>query len=194
MATRASWVQGGDLRGARAARQHGRSAHALVALATSGLPVRFEVALGPATLDGSQTELTGDSGIVYVIASQSGNDDWCAAVPVVGSFAVLGGRQPAIYIGATFTGWVPNIEMALEGDAWVAVDVEIPEGEQAFKFANSRDWSDQDWGDAEGFSGTLVPTTGGGPNVRLSVPETGLYRFRFNDITLEYSVQPQVEE
>ncbi len=166
----------------------------LVALATSGLPVRFEVALGPATLDGSQTELTGESGIVYVIASQPGNDEWCAAVPVVGSFAVLGGRQPAMYIGATFTGWVPNIEMELEGDAWVAGDIEIPEGEQAFKFANSGDWSDQDWGDAEGFSGTLVPTTGGGPNVRLSVPETGFYRLRFNDITLEYSVQPQVEE
>lgn len=167
----------------------GDAAPTLSAKATSGLAVQFEVALGPATLNGSQIVPTGNSGIVYVIASQPGNDTWCAAIPVVGSFAVLGGHREAMYIGATFTDWAPDIVMELQGDVWVAEDVSVPAGEQEFKFANSQDWSQQDWGDAEGFSGTLVPTTGGGPNARISVPETAPYRFSFNDLTLEYSVQ-----
>ena len=170
--------------------QYGNPGPTLSATATSGLPVQFEVALGPATVDGSQTQPIGQSGIVYVVASQPGNAMWCAAVPVVGSFAVLGGHQQAMYIGATFTGWAPDIAMQFEDDTWVAEEVSIPAGEHEFKFANSQDWSQQDWGNAEGFSGTLVPTTGGGPNVSISVPETALYRFSFNDLTLEYSVQP----
>jgi hypothetical protein len=58
----------------------------LSATATSGLPVKFELSLGPATLLGNQAQPTGKSGIVYVVASQPGNATWCAALPVVGSF------------------------------------------------------------------------------------------------------------
>ncbi len=110
-------------------------------------------------------------------------------MPMVGSFAVLDGHQPAMYIGATFTDWAPNIAMQFEGDTWVAEEASISAGEHEFKFTSSEDWSQQDWSNAEGFSGTLEPTTSGGPNVRISVPETAVYRFRFNDLTLEYSVQ-----
>ena len=169
---------------------YGNPGPTLSATATSGLPVKFERALGPAKVDGSQTQPTGQSGIVYVVASQRGNSTWCAAVPVVGSFAVLGGHQQAMYIGATFTGWAPDIVMQFEGETWVAENVSIPAGEHEFKFTSSQDWSQDDWGNAEGFSGTLENTTGGGPNVRISVPETALYRFSFHDLTLEYSVQP----
>jgi hypothetical protein len=161
----------------------------LSARATSGLPVQFEVALGPAKVDGNQAEPTGQSGIAYVVASQPGDSTWCAAMPVVGSFAVIGGHQPAMYIAGTFTDWAPSIGMQLKGETWVAEEVRIPAGEHEFKFANSDDFSKLDWGNAQGFSGTVVPTTGGGPNVRISVPETAFYRFRFNDLTLEYSLE-----
>jgi hypothetical protein len=117
--------------------QYGDGGPTLSATATSGLPVRFEVALGPAELVGNQAQPTGMSGIVYVVASQPGNDTWCAALPVVGSFAVLGGHQPAMYIGASFTNWVPNISMKLESDTWVAEKVHIPAGDHEFKFANA---------------------------------------------------------
>ena len=169
--------------------QYGNPGPTLSATATSGLPVQFEVALGPATVDGNQTLPTGQSGIVYVVASQPGDAAWCAATPVVGSFGVTGGHQQAMYIGASFTDWEPNISMELQGDVWVAEEVPIPAGEQEFKFANSEDWSQQDWGNAQGFIGTLVPTTGGGPNARISVPETATYTVRFNDLTLAYSLQ-----
>src|SRR5690606_13712857 len=101
----------------------------LSATASSGLPVQFEVSLGPAQMEGDQARPTGQSGVVYVVASQSGDDTWCASVPVVGSFAVTGGHQPAMYIGATFTDWAPSIEMQLQDDTWVAEEVEVPAGE-----------------------------------------------------------------
>jgi hypothetical protein len=169
--------------------EYGNPGPTLSASAGSGRPVQFEVALGPAQLVGNQAQPTGKSGIVYIVASQPGDGTWCAAVPVVGSFAVIGGHQPAMYIGATFTAWAPSVEMQLDGDTWIAEQVQVPAGEQEFKFANSQDWSKEDWGDAQGFSGTVTPTTGGGPNVRISVPETASYRFEFNDLTLEYALE-----
>jgi Alpha galactosidase C-terminal beta sandwich domain len=169
--------------------EYGDPGPTLSATASSGLPVQFEVSLGPAQLEGNQAQPTGKSGIVYFVASQPGDDTWCATVPVVGSFAVLDGHQPAMYIGATFTDWAPNIEMQLEGETWVAEEVQIPAGEHEFKFANSQDFSKEDWGDAQGFSGTVKETTGGLPNVQISVPDTAVYRFEFNDITLEYSLE-----
>jgi hypothetical protein len=161
----------------------------LSATATSGLPVQFEVALGPAQMNSNQARLTGQSGTVYVVASQPGNATWCAAKPVVGSFDVIGGHQPEMHIGGTFTDWAPIIPMRFVGEDWIADSVRIPAGEHEFKFSNTRDWSDQDWGNAQGFAGTVVPTTGGGPNVRIAVASTGLYRFKFNDLTLEYSIE-----
>jgi hypothetical protein len=161
----------------------------LSATATSGLPVQFEVALGPANISGNQAQPTGKSGIVYVVASQPGDGRWCAAIPVTGSFVVTGGHQPAMYIGGTFTNWAPKIAMQLKGDTWIAEAVRIPPGNHEFKFANSNDWSKDDWGDAQGFSGVAKRTTGGGPNIRISVPEGGFYRVMFNDLTLEYSLQ-----
>jgi hypothetical protein len=140
-------------------------------------------------MQGTQAQPTGKSGIVYVIASQSGDDRWCAALPLVGAFAVLGGHQQAMYIGASFTNWAPDISMRLEGDAWTAEGVDIPAGDHEFKFTNAQDWSQQDWGNAQGLSGTLTLTTGGGPNVRISVPEAGRYRVSFNDLTLAYALQ-----
>jgi hypothetical protein len=89
--------------------EYGNPGPMLSATATSGLPVQFEVSLGPARVDGRHAQPTGPSGIVHVVASQPGNGTWCAAMPVVGSFAVLGGHQQATYMGASLTNRSPNI-------------------------------------------------------------------------------------
>jgi hypothetical protein len=67
--------------------------------------------------------------------------------------------------------------------------VQIPASDYEFKFANSNDWSKQDWGNEQGPTGTAGPTTGGAANIRISVPQTAFYRLRFNDLTLEYALQ-----
>jgi hypothetical protein len=62
----------------------------LSATATSGLPVSFEVESGPATLGSDGVTLTfSGTGIVTVLATQLGNDEWLAAASVEQSFNVL---------------------------------------------------------------------------------------------------------
>jgi len=59
----------------------------LIAEASSGLPVQFEVS-GPAVLSEGTLYVTG-VGTVTIIASQPGNDDYAAASPVTNAFLVL---------------------------------------------------------------------------------------------------------
>jgi hypothetical protein len=158
------------------------------ASASSDLPVQFEIALGPATVEEGMVHLTGQNGRVFVVASQPGDSDFCAAFPKVRSFEVTGGHQAAMYVAGTFTGWSPNIRMTLVDDTWVAEDVEITAGHHEMKFANTNDWSGDDWGNATGLAGTAQLATGGGPNISFTMPQTGSYDIHFNDITLAYSV------
>lgn len=168
---------------------YGNTGPLLSATATSGLPVKFEVALGAAELSENRAKPTGKSGIVYVVATQPGDATWCAAIPVTKSFAVIGGHQPAMYIGASFTNFDANIEMQLKGDLWIAQAVQIPAGNHELKFTNSNDFSKKDWGNAQGLSGIASSTTGGGANIKFSIAEDGFYRVTFDDLTLEYSLQ-----
>ncbi|MDF7823680.1 hypothetical protein P4B35_06605 [Pontiellaceae bacterium B12227] len=59
----------------------------LSAEADSGLPVLFAVQSGPATNQGSRLFFTG-TGVVEVVASQSGNETYAAASPALRSFNV----------------------------------------------------------------------------------------------------------
>lgn len=164
---------------------------ALTATATSGLPVEFEVALGPAAVQNGNevAPTTGQGAIVYVLAKQPGDAASCAAIPQIQSFAILGGHEPAMYVAGTFTNWQPSIAMRLVEDWWIAEEVQIPAGLHEFKFLNTEDFTGKDWGNAQGFAGTAAETTGGGVNVTIDVPADAFYRFRFNDLTLEYSLE-----
>ena len=165
---------------------------ALTASASSGLAVEFEVALGPAAIEGNQVHLTGQSGTVYVVAKQSGNDTYCAAFPQVQSFEVTGGHQAEMYIAGTFTEWSLNINMSLEGDTWIANEVRIPAGNHEMKFANTNNWSGDDWGNAAGLSGTAQLATGGAPNISFTLSEAGSYDIYFDDISLAYSIGSEI--
>jgi hypothetical protein len=61
----------------------------LVASATSGLPVSFEILSGPATVNGNTVTLTGEEGEVVVEATQDGDGTYDPADPVQNSFMVL---------------------------------------------------------------------------------------------------------
>ncbi len=82
----------------------------LDATATSGLDVEYTLLSGPATLSGNVVTLTGDTGRVYIEASQPGNTQYDPADPVINSFMVL---DPNLH--------VPEIEVRcpLAGDVYV---------------------------------------------------------------------------
>jgi hypothetical protein len=157
----------------------------LAASASSGLPVEFEVALGPATVEQNRLHPTGQSGTVYVVAKQTGDAASCAAIPQVQSFNATGIHQNNMFLFGTFTNWTP-IRMRLAGDTWIADRIWIGAGTREFKFANTNNFSGADWGNGQGLTATAMVTTGGGPNSQVPVPENGFYKVSFNDVTLEY--------
>jgi hypothetical protein len=160
------------------------------AVSSSGLPVTFEVASGPASIVNNKIHLTGTNGIVYVTAYQAGNDSYCAAVPQVQSFSVKG-HQSYIYIGGTFTNWSLNIPMYLNDNIWTARNIKFSDGNYQLKFANTNNWTGDDWGNASGLTGTASLSTGGSPNLSFQIADSGYYTITFNDITLEYAITKQ---
>jgi hypothetical protein len=162
------------------------------ASASSGLPVEFEVALGPAKVEANKVQPTGQPGTVYVVARQTGDGATCAAIPQLQSFNATGPHQKSMFLFGTFTNWTP-IRMRLAGDEWIADKVSIPAGTQQLKFANTNNFSDTDWGNAQGLSGTASVTTGGKPNIQVPLAQNGFYKVSFDDVTLEYFFEMELE-
>nr|MCR5013161.1 T9SS type A sorting domain-containing protein [Bacteroidales bacterium] len=88
----------------------------LNATASSGLPVTFEVAEGPATVEGNILTLTGEEGTVKVRAKQNGDGtNWAAAPTVTRSFYVVdpANYAPEITIRRPYEGtkvYMPNFD------------------------------------------------------------------------------------
>ena len=60
-----------------------------------------------------------------------------------------------------------------------------------WKFANTNDWSDKDWGGGQGASGTVVDAAGGGANSSFTPEADGVYVFTFNDSDLSFTITKQ---
>ena len=104
---------------------------------TSGLPVSFEVSSGPATISGNQIVLTGQVGVVTVIASQSGNSQYAAATDIVRTFNVTepnsGGCQNPTNIAVNKPSYQSGTQVGAtsfravdgntDGDFWVSNSV-----------------------------------------------------------------------
>jgi hypothetical protein len=88
----------------------------LQATASSGLPVTFEVAEGPATVEGNILTLTGQEGTVKVRAKQAGDGtQWMAAPTITRSFYVVDPQNysPEITIRRPYEGtkvYMPNFD------------------------------------------------------------------------------------
>jgi hypothetical protein len=99
------------------------NAVALTATSSSGLPVRFELLSGPATLSGNLLTFKG-VGIISIRAIQSGSDLFLAAVPVERSFEVTRAPQSLdfVVVGARDYGTPP---LTLEATSSSGLPVEF---------------------------------------------------------------------
>ena len=96
----------------------------------------------------------------------------------------------AMFVAGTFSKWKP-LPMAFDGHRWQLRGLELPAGEFALKFLSSENWTREDWGQHEGFSGTAETTTGGGGNIMFHVEEPGRYDLSFNDVSQHYLISRQ---
>ena len=101
-------------------------------------------------------------------------------------------HQSVMNCAGTFNNWnLTSLPMTLEGDNWVA-EYAFLAGAYQLKFANTNDWTGNDWGNNSGLSGQVTLSTGGLPNLTFNIPINCTYRILFNDITLNYSIYDKV--
>lgn len=96
-------------------------------------------------------------------------------------------HQQNMYVGGTFSNWSLQ-QMTLENDNWKKSNVAFSAGDQEIKFANTSNWSGDDWGNSNGLTGFAQLTTGGAPNIKFNLASAGNYNILFNDMTLGYQV------
>lgn len=163
-------------------------AFSLSATSSAGQAITYEVNAGPAKIVNNQVQLTGYNGTVYLQAKQSGANGFCAAVPQLQSFNVTGGHNTQMYVGGTYNNWSMK-SMIMENNVWRIKNQVLLAGNYELKFANTSNFSGQDWGNANGLSGTAQQTTGGGSNITFTIATSGTYNIDFNDLTLQYNIQ-----
>ena len=98
--------------------------------------------------------------------------------------------QSAMYVGGTFNSW--NLATTpmnnSSGNNWISNPVSITTGNHEMKFANTSNWSGDDWGNTSGLMGVASLATGGLPNITFTTLTSGNYIISFNDATLAYSI------
>ncbi len=114
------------------------------------------------------------------------------------SFTYTGGLayhslQYQMWAKGDFNSWGNTNQMSLVSDySWKTSGITMDTGSYQMKFANTSDWSGDDWGNATGLSGTTTKTTGGGANLSFRIATAGTYDINFNDTTLAYSIVMEV--
>ncbi|MFT3752847.1 MAG: hypothetical protein QM800_08200 [Paludibacter sp.] len=95
-----------------------------------------------------------------------------------------------MYVAGSFNSWsLSNNKMTLtDNNLWKSSAINLPAGTYQMKFANTSNWSGDDWGNTSGLSGVASLSTGGLPNINFTIPTAGKYIISFNDATLSYSI------
>ncbi|WP_258105674.1 T9SS type A sorting domain-containing protein [Marinoscillum sp. MHG1-6] len=167
---------------------------------TEGNPV--EGATLTATLSGSfEEQLTGVSGadgIVTLVSSTSKlgkvkvnlcldelSHSELIYSPELGGITCFGDN---LYVAGTYNDWSLT-RMQYENGWWKMAAVPMKAGAHQLKFANTSDWSGEDWGNASGLSGVAKITTGGDPDINFTIDQSALYQIYFNEETLQFSIE-----
>lgn len=90
---------------------------------SSGLPLLFSVLSGPATLNGAVLTITGP-GVVSVVARQSGNADFQAAMGVTNTFTVTSALPPVVSLSPVGASGANQFVLSIFATAGVGVVVE----------------------------------------------------------------------
>jgi hypothetical protein len=106
-------------------------------------------------------------------------------------FAIVDQLYPAnnsaMFIAGEFNGWGAGVMELVSANTWEIKNINLGGGK--FKFKNTPDWTDVDWGDSD-CNGVAEISTGGGPDTDCGY--TGLVNVRFNDETLKYTISSAV--
>lgn len=91
------------------------------------------------------------------------------------------------YVAGTYNNWQLQ-PMTFAHGAWRLTAVPMSRGDHRLKFADTPNFSGDDWGNAQGLSGTVRPTTGGDPDVRFTIERGGLFDVALDDKRMRYQI------
>jgi hypothetical protein len=140
----------------------------LTAQASSGLPVSFSIASGPATITGSNTLTCAGPGTVYVVANQAGDSDWKSAAPLTNSFLVKNSQTinfpaiPSQVVTSTLT-------LNATASSGLHVTYTILSGPASLSNGTNVTFSDHGWV-------SIVATQAGDANNWAATPVTNTFR------------------
>jgi Peptide-N-glycosidase F, N terminal./Peptide-N-glycosidase F, C terminal. len=162
----------------------------LVASATSGLPVSFEMIEGPASISGNTLTLTGETGIVKFRATQAGDTTWLPAPEVIKSFEVVDpyAYTPTVTIRRPYEGTKVYMDELHPMMLVVSAYIEHPEvlkftditclvdGQEVKLETHYPEDSENGY-----FSGSWTPSAFGTYNMTVSVTSTGGHTNTFSN-------------
>lgn len=96
-------------------------------------------------------------------------------------------HQPNMYLAGSFNDWSLSNELTLENGVW-STEITLTVGNHELKFANTNDWTGEDWGNNTGSNGKAKLSTGGAPNIAFTADHSGTYEVLFNDKTMAYEI------
>ena len=146
------------------------------------------------------TDAAGSATLVTTVAAAGNIKVTADVMQVTHPTEVYAADQNAItstgvrmFAPGTFNHWqAKDNPMLWVSNSWKASSLTLFAGTNyQMKFANTVDWSGDDWGNASGLAGTASLTTGGYPNLAFTPSTNGLYALWFDPNSLAYAVQLQ---
>jgi membrane protease subunit (stomatin/prohibitin family) len=94
-----------------------------------------------------------------------------------------------MHTAGTFSEWKTRPMNFAQG-AWRIDRLFLRSGSYQLKFADTHNFTGEDWGASQGVTGITKKTTGGDSNIEFYISKSGLYEIQFNDEALTYSISP----
>ncbi|MCE3251513.1 MAG: Dextranase [Cellvibrio sp.] len=166
----------------------------LDATASSGLPVSYSVSGGAAMLVNGTVDVGNTAGEITVKALQAGTAGADGFCPVSLSRVFFAGERPpqSLWLGASFNAWSLAPMRFNASSKSYELEARLDPGNYEMKFANSADWSGDDWGRGNGLQSTVVKTTGErDSNSTFTITETDEYTIHFDFAGLKYSISSE---
>jgi hypothetical protein len=142
-------------------------------------------------LEGAEfnAELLGEGGyVIDLLAVDVSGNEVTRQVNFSITSSLFAANHSEMYIAGPFNGWGADPLVLVADNTWEISNIDL--GGDPFKFKNTVDWTDTDWGDGN-CDGIMEITSGGGANTECGY--SGLSTITFNDQTLAYTIKPAVE-
>jgi hypothetical protein len=92
----------------------------------------------------------------------------------------------ALWVAGSFNSWALSAMTYSSGN--FEITSTLSAGNHQLKFANTGNWTGNDWGNTSGLSGTAKLSTGGLPNLTFTITTAGTYIIKLDPVTLNYSI------